>query len=200
MPLRRVDNLEPRLASWNSKSDPAQIGLQAYLTDVAARLGALPDTPNLFLHLQIDVREPARLLDGRDLENYLTPLVAKLGASRFVLVSATKRVGGGSYLSIGQAINWKQSIREHLLASGMPVLPPGSVDVQLAFRCSARRNWPQLWKPAGDAMGPILGEPRLDKPFNPADDPILSIAFHRLVDGNRGHDVQIGMWWRPAQT
>jgi hypothetical protein len=49
-------------------------------------------------------------------------------------------------------------------------------------------------------MGPILGEPRLDKPFNPADDRIVSIAFHRLADGNRGHDVQIGMWWRPAQT
>jgi hypothetical protein len=43
------------------------------------------------------------LLQHHDLENYLTPLVQRLGAARFVFVSAVKRTTGQSYLHLGRA-------------------------------------------------------------------------------------------------
>ncbi|MDB5076576.1 MAG: hypothetical protein JWO42_2755 [Chloroflexi bacterium] len=216
----RLEGLEPRLASWNSRNDPEQIRVQAYLTDLAEKIGPLPESTNLYLQLDIDVLRPIALQRHHDLENYLTPVVAKLGSRRFVFVGATKRVGGGSVLTVGVAQPqvdkltgwdhrtlsltggvgthaWKEQIRAGLLASGVQVVPEGPVAVQLAWRCAPRRDWVQLWKPTGDAMGPVVGEPWPANPFNPADDRIVSLQLHRLVDDTIGKDVHIGMWWRP---
>jgi hypothetical protein len=208
-----VGDFEACLDSWNSKMHPDQIRLRAYLEQLAQALGPLPETTaDLFLHMDIDVRKPDRLLRHHDVENYLAPVVRHLGVNRFVLVSATKRVGGGSQLLIGMAelismdtdlaswshfscaagnradaSPWKIGLRTALAAEHPQVLPPGSVAVQLAWRCSQRRSWMQLWKPTGDAMGPVLGEPDPRNPFNPADDRIGFLQLHRNV----------GMWWRP---
>ena len=46
----------------------------------------------------------ASLIRHHDLENYLTPLVRRLGAEHFNLVEAAKRVGGGSRLTIGSTV------------------------------------------------------------------------------------------------
>jgi hypothetical protein len=219
----QLEGLEPRLASWDAASRPSQIRLRAYLKQVADALGTLPESSNLFLHLDVDVQQPERLLRHYDLENYLTPLVHRLGSHRFVLVSATKRVGGGSELRVGIAapaaleqtgwahfvcrvsgsvgtLAWKTAVRQALIASNQMLLPPGPVSVRLAWRCAQRRNWVQLWKPTGDAMGPVLGEPDARNPFNPADDRIVSIELHRSVDDTVGNGVDIGMWWRSAPT
>lgn len=177
--LSRVDGIQPVLASWNAKTDPDQVRLQAYLDDVISRLGSLPqyDTP-LFLHMEIDVKEPTTLVRHHDLENYLTPLFGaqRLDPRRFVLVSAVKRVGGGSRIILGvaqaqeapadmtsfghfasampgnaYAKAWKDSLRK-ALAEAKPAAPaPGPLEVHLAWRCPKkhRRNWALFWKPTG---------------------------------------------------
>jgi hypothetical protein len=168
----------------------------------------LPDGIRFFLHMDIDVREPARLLRHHDLENYLTPVVYRLGSERFTYVSAKKQVGGSSRLRIGlahplpeipeaetwghfsycagsgvQTKGWKANLRAALAASEPLPLPPGPVEVHLAWRCSPRRNWVWLWKPTGDAMGPVLTEPDPRNPFNPNDDRIVSLGLQGAPEG-----------------
>lgn len=168
--------------------------------------------------MDIDVGAPVRLERHYDLENYLTPVVAHLGAAQFTFASAVKRVGGGSKVQVGiaalsagqawdgwehfscaagagaQEPRWKKGLHDALAAANPWPLPPGPVAVQLAWRCSSARNWVWLWKPTGDAMGPVLGEPR---PFNPNDDRIVDLQLHRTVHDAIGHKVDVGMWWRP---
>src|SRR5438067_12588338 len=96
----------PRLASWMGKTHPDQVRLTSYLKDLIQRLSPLPAGPRpLFLHMEIGVSNARKLLTHNDLENYLTPLfgVRWLDPSRFVFVSATKRVGGASRIVIGYA-------------------------------------------------------------------------------------------------
>jgi len=216
---------EPLLASWNARTDPEQVRLQAYLDRLAASLGDLPTgTAPLFLHMDIDVRDLARLLRHHDLDNYLYPVVQRLGHGRFALASASKQVGGGSRAVVGlaeplahlpelhtwghfacragsgtQDKRWKVGLREALRASQPRPLPPGPVEVKvhLAWRCSPARNWAWLWKPTLDAMGPVLGEPDARNPFNPQDDRIVALGLHLNADPATGHDVDVAMWWRP---
>jgi hypothetical protein len=215
--LKSVSGIEPLLASWESKTHPAQIRLQAYLDHLVTQLGALPDRRDLFLVLAIDVRDPARLLRHYDLENYVTPVVYRFGAEHFNLCVATKQAGGGSTITVGVAeprpnptggwahfecqagsgtgyARWKQQLRENLLATQPTVLPPGPVEVELAWRCASSRNWTSLWKPTGDAMGPVLGEPDSRNPYNPNDDRIVSLKLHRNIDETIWHDVDVAKW------
>lgn len=187
----------------------------------------LQDRTGLFLHLSVDVQNPAHLLRHHDLENYLTPLVQRLGAAHFIFVSATKRIGGGSQLTVGvaaplgdhtafagwdhftvqlagqptaaAAAAWKTDLRAALIGQQAMVLPPGPVDVQIAWRGgkSAERNWVEWWKPTGDAMGPVLGEPVGGNPFNPSDDHIVSLGLHLQSAPAGTTDVAVGLWWRP---
>jgi hypothetical protein len=73
------------------------------------------------------------------------------------------------------------------------------VEVQIAWACSAQRNWMNLWKPTADCMGPILGEQNPLRPFAPEDDRIIDLKFHRAVDNLLGNDVHIHMWWRAGE-
>lgn len=219
---RQIEGITPLLASWESKSDPAQVRLQAYLDSVMARLLPLPADGPLFLHLDVDVGDPQKLLRHYDLENYLTPFFGsgRLPSRRFVLASARKYVGGGSRLRIGAAIphggadnggwtsfslnagrgtsqkDWKARIVRALTASALPPVEPGRAKVRLAWRCAPGRNWTSLWKPTGDAMGPVLGMPDPQSPFQLNDDRIVDLELHRNDDDTIGHDVVVGMWWR----
>jgi hypothetical protein len=209
----------PRLASWNRTSDPAQQRLQAYLDEVQAKLAPVLATGRDWgLTLVIDVESPARLLHHYDLENYVTPLIDRLGPDRFVYVAATKQVGGGSYLAIGPAqpgapppawTGWSGRVAQHLtgkpgktairaaLQATVPQpLPSGPVAVQLAFRAAAARNWVTFWKPVGDAMGPVLGEPYPARPFYPNDDRITHLVLHRLREHTLDSAVDVGLWWQ----
>lgn len=220
--IKTISVAEPRLASWEKSTHPAQVRLRAYLDDLVAAVGPLPDDSDpLFLHLSIDVGSPDRLLRHYDLENYLTPLFGRrwFNPARFVLVSAAKYVGGGSHLTVGvasprlaeltawkcfslasgsgpQSKAWKENLRTTLAETHPSRLPDGPAKVQLAWRCSPRRNWVSLWKPTGDAMGPVLGTDRPESPFNPRDDRTVSLALHRNDDPDIGNDIHVGMWWR----
>lgn len=219
--LRTVDGLEPRLESWNRKDDPDQIRLRSYLADLMLRVGPLPSDQPLFLSLVVDVKARERLLRFHDLENYLFPLF-RTGCFRpgqFVLAFGTKRVGGGSSLQVGvaqlmdgkrlsgwahhacsagsgtQTKAWKERIRSSLTSAVLPLIRDGPVAVQPAWRGARRRNWTWLWKPTGDAMGPVLGETRL---YNPLDDRIVELHLHWGPDDSLGYNVEVGMWWRSA--
>ena len=220
--LKEIHGIEPRLASWEKNTHPAQIRLRAYLGDLMTSVMPLSIEPRtLSLHLEIDVQKPERLLHHYDLENYLTPLFGRqwLDASRFVHVTACKKVGGGSSLTIStaqaqrssmeewehfscfvgsgtQLPRWKADLRTKLAATQPQVLPDGQAHVHLAWRCSPDRNWVSLWKPTGDAMGSVLGESNQNRLFSPRDDRIVSLALHRTTDASIGHDVEVGMWWR----
>lgn len=213
-----------RLASWNANADPEQIALQRYLDAIEQELHPLPQTGELFLHMDVDVEEREHLLHHHDLDNYLYPVVQRLGAHRFRCVSAIKRIGGGSSLHIGQTRprnvfpekegwvyflhdtggvsvqkpKWKCDIRQALQAQHVALLQPGAIELQLVWRCSSQRNWVSLWKPVIDAMRPVLGEPDSHRPFHPNDDRIVSLTLHLHVDNSLGWTVQIGMLWRPS--
>lgn len=167
-------------------------------------------------------RRDERLACGHDVENYITPLVKKLGWRHFVYAAVTKRVGGGSSISIGPALRrsavpawcgWsgritgrigspegKRSVRAALRAVVDTPLPPGPVAMHMAWRLSGSRNWVDLWKPTGDATGPVLGEPRYpEKEFHPNDDRITELTLHRVVDDDLGA-VDVGMWWARANA
>lgn len=220
--IRRVEGIRPLLASWEKSTHPAQVRLGCYLDEVACALRPLPESGPLFVHLDVDVEDAHRLLHHYDLENYLTPLFGArcLPASRFALVSARKTVGGGSRILCGIAAptkqmdcpgwthfamnarsgytrpEWKQRIYDGLRATGLPPAPPGPAGVRMAWRCAGQRNWVALWKPTGDAMGPVLGLADGARPFNPNDDRIVDLELHLNVDDSLGHDVHVGLWWR----
>lgn len=223
-----LSGIEPLLASWEKKSHPAQVRLNAYLDDIEQAIGLSVQNSGdpLFLHMDIDVVSDERLSRHYDLENYLTPVVAKLGHEKFCHVSARKYVGGGSKIVVGQAKRqnglieqrdwsyfachagagtsgraWKAAIREKLRGSSPNVVPSEAfVEVQIAWRCASRRNWVWLWKPTGDAMGPVLGEPDPDDPFNPNDDRIVVLGLHLDSNDSMGHGVDVALWWRPRET
>ncbi len=49
-------------------------------------------------------------------------------------------------------------------------------------------------------MGPVLGEPDPDNPFNPNDDRIVVLGLHLDSNDSMGHGVDVALWWRPGET
>lgn len=220
--VRRVEGIVPLLAQWERSTHPAQRRLHAYLEELRSRLLPLPDQGNLYLTLSVDVERRERLVRHHDLENYLTPLFGTrcLNASQFVLVQASKRVGGGSSLTIGVAQpesprltscwdhfshrtaapatskQFKEELRSALESSVSKRMAEGPAEVTLAWSCSPARNWVNFWKPTGDAMGAVLGYKDPKRPYNPNDDRIVRLSLHRLDDVQAGEPVTVGMWWR----
>lgn len=221
--LLRTFDCNPLVDSWERKDSSSQVRLQKYLDSVALALEPLPERALLYIALDVSVKEPGQLLRHYDLENYLTPVARRLGHQRFTHAMARKTIAGVSEIRSGYAATldmdltghgwnhfacsagsgpdtkrWKAALRDRLAAAGAETMPDGPVAVHLAWRCSSARNWVALWKPTGDAMGPVLGEPDPRNPFNPADDRITELHFHVTRDDSLGHDVDVGMWWTAA--
>ncbi len=215
-----IDGIAPRPTKRGEA--PEQRRLMTYLDHLAAALGEAADGEGRqFLHMDVDVGAPERLLSYGDLDNLLAPVVGRIGPRHFNFVSANKRVGGGSRIVIGASARrgrldggdswshlsccagtgtrnrrWKQGL-QRALAAATP-LPPGPVALHLAWRCSPRRNWATLWKPTCDALAPLLGLTQSWHPYHPRDDRVVSLALHLNHDEALGHNVEIGMWWRSA--
>ena len=214
-------SIQPLLASWDSVSHPAHIRLQAYLDEVEAALRpSLNGHSRYYLSMEIGLAAKIDILRHHDLENYLTPLAHRLRDRPICLASAVKRIGVQSRISVGTAVpldqppgewrhvsasctgsyekkEWKDGLRNSLFSQRVQAASPGPLEMHTAWRCDAdRRNWIYLWKPTGDALGPIVGEPESSRPFNPADDRIVSLDLHLTDDDRVGYDVEVGVWWR----
>ncbi|GAA4455909.1 hypothetical protein [Phytohabitans houttuyneae] len=104
-PARVMLEMAPRLASWDRVGAPGQLALAKFLDyadGVAAPL-LVGDGP-FALELSVAAdgwAAPDR--GGRDLDNYLFPLVNRLGPQRFAAVFGRK-TQGGSWLAAGPAL------------------------------------------------------------------------------------------------
>lgn len=217
--------ITPMLASWDHHDHPSQRALSAFLDSleplvhpVLAQLAG-----PLVLALEIGLPKGTQLTSGgRDLDNYLFPIAARFSAARFAAVFARKH-HGQSTIAIGPAqlsddeprgdwahgstlliassetVAWKQQLAAGLAASpGVQVVPPGPVAVHIAFRVGPHRNWANLWKPALDALGGMLGVDDPARPFSPRDDRITDLGLQQSVDAGIGHAVVVDVWWRPV--
>lgn len=72
------------------------------------------------------------------------------------------------------------------------------IALHLAFRVSPVRNWANLWKPAIDALGGILGLGATGHPFHPLDDRVVDLGLQREIDPAIRHAVRVDIWWKPA--
>jgi hypothetical protein len=216
-------DVRPRLESWEGRDHPSQTALQTYLDQVEDTVGRELVAVRGDAAVSLDVGLPHdRPLTGGggDLDNFLYPVVRRLGPSRFAAAWATKKHGRSSICAqsavpasrdlpagwrfaavrttkASESRAWKQEF-----AGQLPAVEPslGAVELQLCFRVAPQRNWATLWKPAIDALGTILGVERPENPFNPRDDRVTSLGLHRNVDEDLRHTVEIGIWWRSAHT
>ncbi len=211
--------MAPRLESWDAKTAASQVALGQYLdyiTEITRGQIAHAGSAALSLELAVSLPEGGHLSHvGYDLDNFLYPIVRRLGSSRFASAHASKRRGSTSTVRIGSAISagsqelnawsfataettvstataaWKRQIAPTVRAA-----PDGPLELQLAFAVSARRNWAWLWKPAIDALGAIVGVEGPARPFQTRDDRIVRLAMHRTVDDALKDRVRLGIWWR----
>lgn len=216
--------VNPRLESWERAGHPSQQALGAYLEHVEAAVA-----PSVRQHagnavaLRLTVGLPADVAligAGGDLDNYLYPVVRRLGADRVASAWARKLHGESSICvqaaapttedatagwnsararttTSSQSRAWKEEIAAHLPPV---VVPEGPVELQIAFRAGPQRNWTALWKPAIDALGAILGVDDAARPFSPRDDRITRLGLHHNIAPELGHAVELGVWWRPAPS
>jgi hypothetical protein len=216
----------PPLESWNRKGDPAQERIERFqdclIPLLEPKLASLQGQ-ELTIALTVGLQNGTPLTTGgRDLDNYVFPLVQRrLGPGRFRSVQASKGYGGswvalcaakrgpyppaatwrfasarvtGSY----QRRQWQEDLAKQI-GGQADRAPSGPLELQMAFRVGPGRNWAALWKPAIDSLGCILGEDPRGRGFHPQDDRIVRLGLHQIEDQSLGcGDVEIGVWWRLA--
>lgn len=217
-------NIQPLLASWDSKAHPNQLALQNYLSVIKEQVLTIANIEEpLYLRVHSLVT-PSQMTVGHDLENYLTPLARSLNDLPIVFARATKDPVTASFVEIGIAEAtskdldqdwrqfsgvvrnlsadkriWKEELRSQLIKAACTKAPPGHMRMGLSINCSPRRSWYNLWKPVGDSFGPVLGEPN-SNPFHPADDRIVDLELHLSHDESLGWDVAIEAWWKNKEV
>lgn len=96
----------PPLASWNRRDDAAQVALGTYLAALEALVRPALERQSDSLALEVTVGLPADvdlISGGRDLDNYLSPIVDWLGRERFVSGRGRKIHSETSSVVIGPA-------------------------------------------------------------------------------------------------
>jgi hypothetical protein len=219
--LRRQPVLARVDAGADAGEPPPQPELGAYLDGLVADLEWTPRSGD-HLVLELDIGLPSfvpPLARGHDLDDYLFPIVSRLGTIRFDAVFAVKRPGIRSTIRVGRAvaadrpppaplvsvrttadatsIDWKEQVHEACHRVTPVPAPAGGVAVELRFTLSRRRNWAAVWQPALDSLGPILGVPDPTRPYRADSSRVTALAMHRRLDDTLGHRVLVEVWWRP---
>jgi len=212
----------PRLANWNRSGDSGQARLTRALSFSEERIDPQLEECQGPVALRFDVGLPraVRLLDERDLDNYLLPLTAHLeersphpivsvwGCKRYAEVTslhiegARERDTAGdgettilTTSAVGDRDDFKAGFRQRIreLAEGFDPLPDGPVTLELGFVVGPNRNWLDLWWSTIDGLGPILGQSPAEPQWRPRDGRIVDLGLHRTVDPDIGDDVVIGL-------
>jgi hypothetical protein len=210
----------PVLESWNRKDHPDQIRLLAFLDSVERAVSDQVDRPHPWaVVVHIGLPERTALQRGHDLDNYLFPIARRLGAQRIQGIYGRKRTAASSHIGITSAVpveaarpsdicvrttasasssGWKGQIHDACRNAVERPLPVGDVGLAMRFTVSTRRNWSTLWKPAIDALGPVLGIPNPARPYHPNDERIVDLSLQRVIDDGYGDLVLVEAWWAAA--
>lgn len=198
-----------------AKDHPDSQRLREFIDDADPRLAPYIEGTRCGLELSVRLG-PGVLIGqgGRDLDNYLFPLVNRLGAARLISVFGSKDLGALSNARVGAvqdhsppksgwsfasseasgpagSVAWRDTVKTHL--SLCEVAPAGALELQVTFR-GARGNWHYDWKATIDALGAILGLEPNGRHAN--DSRITRLALHRMDDLTLGSRTLIGVWWR----
>lgn len=209
----------PVLASWDRADQPSRARLAQFLAAVEedAEPALARIAGDLALGLTIGLPDSHPLTRHRDLDNYLLPVVTRLGQRRIPAVFAQKLHADTSTLTVApvrlrpddappqlrlratgsyEHPAWKQQVSDACAAAVNGTRPSAApVRLDVAFGVSSLRNWTTLWKPTIDALGPLLGVPDPDRPWAPNDDRVVRLGLHRTIDDSLGYDVAISAWW-----
>ena len=208
----------PQVLSWDRADTWAQQRLVPYRDEIAARLGpTVASLGAVAFDLSIGFGPTSDLEVVGDLDNYLAPVAEALGRDRIVAAWGSKDTGQSSTLAVGSPRNlapdaladfqhatvrtrsstatnaWKAEIASQL-SHLMPLPSTGAVELVAGFRVGPGRAWLNLWKPAIDALGRILGPgPRQ---WHPRDGRVTRLGMSVARDAALGWDVEIDYWWR----
>lgn len=92
---------------------------------------------------------------------------------------------------------FKEQIHQQLHDVG--VLPAGGVSLEIGFLVGSNRYWPNLWKPTIDALDPILGQTRPDRPWHPRDGRIVTLGLHCAIDPTQTNTVRMTIRAGPSR-
>jgi hypothetical protein len=216
----RVLRTAPVLESWEKADHPSQQRLRAYLDQIEALVNSSVPLSSGHLAIELTVGfRPGVAVDsgGHDLDNYLLPVARRIGPQRIDAMFGRKIYADSSTIAVAAATParnspgdpqlvvrtvgssessaWKQQIYDASRAIYSSPLPAGPIKLCIRFGVSSRRNWSTLWKPAIDALGPVLGIQDSAKLFHPDDDRVVDLALHHTVQDTLGNDVEIEAWW-----
>lgn len=203
----------PQVLSYDAKEAWSQQRLIPYQDELRAKIRVPHEATGW--SIQLDARFPqADLSWGRNLDDLLDPVAAALGVGHFVAIWGTRSEGARSSVVAGPAgeldadglgdwyhtrvhtasfTNWLTLVPERLVGR-MPLPGTGPVELIVAITVGPGRAWKNMWKPAVDVLGPILGRGS----SGPRDDRIVRLGITHAFDPTAGHGITVDYWWRAS--
>lgn len=207
----------PQVLSWDRSDAWSQQRLIPYRQEVATAFAGVAATQGLSFRLECGLGPTSNLEAAGDLDNLLIPVADALGRGRLVAAWGSKDSGAISRLSVGPAQMlprstfskwehasahttssagseaWKVAIA-HQVAAARPLPPVGGAALLILFRVGPGRAWHNLWKPAIDSLGRILG-PR-QRRWHPRDGRITSLGLSVEIEASMGWEIDVDIWWQ----
>lgn len=207
----------PQVLSWDAPDTWAQQRLIPYRSEITEHFGTV-EGDGLSLRLDCGLGPTNNVETAGDLDNFLVPVIDALGPRRFVAAWGSKDAGTVSRLAVGpptplpttsldgwhhasvrtstsaSTTAWKAEIAAQV-AHATPLASTGAAALIIAFVVGPSRAWHNLWKPAIDALGQILGPgPRQ---WHPRDGRITELGLSVQVDPILVWAIAIDFWWQP---
>ena len=207
----------PQVLSWDASGTWAQQRLIPYRKEIADRFAHVTGD-SLSFRLDCGLGPTTNLEAAGDLDNLLIPVIDALGRPRFVAAWGSKNAGTVSRLAVGAPTEisraaladwaharvtttvspsteaWKQQIADQV-ASAPPLPARGGAALIVSFKVGPGRAWHNLWKPAIDALGHVLGLSG-SRRWHPRDGRIVELGLSSQLDPSLGWNVVIDYWWQ----
>jgi hypothetical protein len=188
-----------------------------YRAEVAAAFEDVSAPAGLSFLLECGFGPSTNLELVGDLDNLMYPIADALGRLRFVAAWGRKDAGTVSRIAVGQPVPlprvafsawqhaaakttasasteaWKVEIAAQI-ASATPLPSTGGAALVIAFRVGPGRAWHNLWKPAIDSLGWVLGPG--SRTWHPRDGRIVELGLSVEVDSSIGWATELDFWWQ----